>query len=77
MELITKIENYIRQLDDHQRKREAALLLKEALDELKKSQPYKEAIQNCLDYANGHQYEWSERAVNAFMFLEKVMDPDQ
>jgi len=35
---------------------------------------YKSAIENCLAWANGRQYEWGDRAVNAFQFLENAMN---
>jgi queuine/archaeosine tRNA-ribosyltransferase len=31
------------------------------------------AISQCLAWANGRQYEWGERAENAFQFLENYM----
>ena len=35
---------------------------------------YKAAIENCLNWANGRQYEWGDRAENAFAFLEAAME---
>jgi hypothetical protein len=35
----------------------------------------KKAITNCLDWANNHEYEWGERAVNAFAFLHAAINP--
>ena len=35
---------------------------------------YKTAIEDCLAWANGHQYEWGDRAENAFQFLENAMN---
>jgi hypothetical protein len=34
---------------------------------------YQAAITNCLDWANGRQSEWGERAENAFAFLEAAI----
>ena len=33
----------------------------------------KEAINNCLDWANGRQSEWGDRAETAFEFLERAI----
>ena len=35
---------------------------------------YKQAIKDCLSFANGREYEWGERAINAFYFLEKALE---
>ena len=36
---------------------------------------YHAAITNCLDWANGRQSEWGERAENAFAFLDAAIYP--
>lgn len=36
---------------------------------------YKTAILNCLEWANGHEDEWGDRAINAFAFLEAAVNP--
>lgn len=47
-----------------------------ALTEARKDgQRYLKAIQDCLDWANGRQYEWGERAENSFAFLENAVLP--
>jgi DNA repair exonuclease SbcCD ATPase subunit len=34
----------------------------------------REAIENCLKWANGHQGDWGDRARNAFSFIEAAID---
>ena len=34
------------------------------------------AIQNCLDWANGRETEWGERAENAFQFLYDAVEQE-
>lgn len=34
---------------------------------------YLQAINECLNWANGRQSEWGDRAENAFAFLEKAI----
>jgi hypothetical protein len=34
---------------------------------------YREAILNCLDWSNGRECEWGERAENAFAFLHNAI----
>ena len=35
------------------------------------------AIVNCVDWANGHEYEWGDRAENAFNFLHQYIEKYQ
>lgn len=37
---------------------------------LKRLEDADNAIRDCIAWANGRQYEWGERAENAFQFLE-------
>jgi hypothetical protein len=34
---------------------------------------YRTAIQNCVDWSNGREYEWGDRAENAFAFLHAAL----
>ncbi len=46
----------------------------EIYSEVKKERDmYREAILNCLDWSNGREYEWGERAENAFAFLHNAI----
>jgi len=46
----------------------------ELADAIRERDHYKEAIQNCLGWANGRQSEWGDRASNAFRFIEDAME---
>lgn len=37
----------------------------------------KNSINSCLDWANGREYEWGERAINAFSFLREALNIPQ
>ena len=37
---------------------------------------YKDAIQNCIGFANGRESEWGERAESAFEFLYAALEED-
>jgi len=37
---------------------------------------YKDAIQNCIGFANGRESEWGERAESAFDFLYAALEED-
>lgn len=34
----------------------------------------REAIQNAVDWSNGREYEWGDRAENSFAFLHKALE---
>lgn len=34
---------------------------------------YRTAIQNCVEWSNGREYEWGDRAENAFAFLHAAL----
>lgn len=51
--------------------RDGLLIGKKALEA---SIKYREAIQNCIDWANNRESEWGNRAMNAFEFLYKALE---
>lgn len=51
--------------------REGLLIGKKALEAMI---TYREAIQNCIDWANNRETEWGDRAINAFEFLYKALE---
>ena len=54
---------------------EYLLVTKEEMESLKiERDKYKQAIIDCLAWSNGREYEWGERAINAFQFLEKALE---
>lgn len=41
---------------------------------LKRLEEADDAIRQCVAWANGRQYEWGDRAINAFEFLNKYLE---